>query len=363
MMNQGDSEFFCRTSGPKKSVRPLFTAAALTIAAVASVPQVSLADQGGVSFWLPGTFGSLAAVPQQPGWSLATVYYHTSVDAGGDVAFARQVSRGAITTNFTGNLNANLKADANMVMAIPSYVFATPVLDGQLAVGMAGIFGRANASVDATLTGLGPLGFAVSGGRSDSVTGFGDLYPQASLRWNQGVNNFMTYVMGDVPVGAYNSKDLANLGIGHGAVDGGFGYTYFNPQTGHEFSAVTGVTYNFENSDTNYKNGVDLHLDWGASQFLTKQLHVGLVGYFYNQLTGDSGAGNRVGDFKSRVIGIGPQIGYIFPVGDHQGYLNFKGYKEFDASHRPEGWNAWVTFVISPAAPAPAPAKRIVTKY
>ena len=30
-------------------------------------PQASLADEGGVSFWLPGTFGSLAAVPDPDG--------------------------------------------------------------------------------------------------------------------------------------------------------------------------------------------------------------------------------------------------------------------------------------------------------
>jgi hypothetical protein len=34
------------------------------------------ADEGGVSFWIPGLFGSLAATPQQPGWSLANIYYH-----------------------------------------------------------------------------------------------------------------------------------------------------------------------------------------------------------------------------------------------------------------------------------------------
>jgi hypothetical protein len=49
------------------------------------------------------------------------------------------------------------------------------------------------------------------------------------------------------------------------------------------------------------------------------------------------------------VIGVGPQVGYFFPVGEMQGYLNLKGYKEFDAAHRPEGWNAWLTFVLSPA--------------
>jgi hypothetical protein len=62
-------------------------------------------------------FGSLAAVPQQSGWSFATVYYHTTVGAGSDVAFARQVTRGGITVNFPGNLNATLKADADLVLA------------------------------------------------------------------------------------------------------------------------------------------------------------------------------------------------------------------------------------------------------
>ena len=48
------------------------------------------ADEGGVSFWLPGTFGSLAAVPQQPGWSLATIFYGTSVSAGRDISLSRE---------------------------------------------------------------------------------------------------------------------------------------------------------------------------------------------------------------------------------------------------------------------------------
>ena len=41
------------------------------------------ADEGGVSFWLPGIYGSLAATPLQPGWSFAAVGYHTSVSASG----------------------------------------------------------------------------------------------------------------------------------------------------------------------------------------------------------------------------------------------------------------------------------------
>ena len=37
------------------------------------------ADQGGVSFWLPGAFGSLAATPLVPGWSLGAIYLHSSM--------------------------------------------------------------------------------------------------------------------------------------------------------------------------------------------------------------------------------------------------------------------------------------------
>ena len=58
------------------------------LAAFMIAPSIAAADEGGVSFWLPGLFGSLAAVPQQPGWSLTSVYYHTSVSAGADVARA-----------------------------------------------------------------------------------------------------------------------------------------------------------------------------------------------------------------------------------------------------------------------------------
>jgi hypothetical protein len=174
----------------------------------------------------------------------------------------------------------------------------------------------------------------------------------------------MTYVATNIPVGAYDPNRLANLGIGHSAVDAGGGYTYFNPETGRELSAVLGFTYNFKNPDTQYKNGVDMHLDLGASQFVTKQLQLGLVGYAYDQLSCDSGTGDRVGCFESRVFGIGPQIGYVVPLGTtHQAYFNLKGYREFGDEHRPDGWNVWFTLAISPAAvPPPPPTKPMFTK-
>ena len=55
------------------------------------------------------------------------------------------------------------------------------------------------------------------------------------------------------------------------------------------------------NTSTNYQSGVDSHLDWAVSQFLSQSWQVGVVGYVYYQLTADSGSGDHVGSFKSRV--------------------------------------------------------------
>ena len=353
-----------RRSGRGKSVSPSFPAAALSILVLALTPQASLADEGGVSFWVPGLFGSLAAVPGQPGWSLATFGYNTNVSAGANVAAARSIEVGTLNPTLRASLSASLQADAGFLFVNPAYVFATPVLGGQASVALGGLFGRSTADVNGTLTAsLGPFTAVRFPSIDSGVTGFGDLYPQVYLKWNSGVHNFMVYGFGDIPVGAYESTRLANLGIGHGAADAGAGYTYFDPATGHEFSAVAGFTYNLENPSTNYQNGVDFHLDWAASQFLSKQLLVGVVGYLYQEVGCDSGSGDHVGCFQSRVVGLGPQVGYLFPVGDLQGYLNLKAYGEFAAQDRPDGWNIWLTFAISPAAPASTPAAKAPLVY
>jgi len=334
----------------------------IVLAFLTLLPGIALADEGGVSFWIPGFFGSLAAVPQQaPGWSMASIYYHTSVSAGSNVALAREVEIGRIPANLTATVNANINANVDLGLVAGTYVFATPVLGGQASASLIGIYGANTTSLAGSIAGtlatpLGTIPFSRFDSISSSITGFGDLIPQFALRWNAGVHNYMTYITGDIPVGAYDSTRLANIGIGHGAIDGGGGYTYLNPKTGQEFSAVLGFTYNLMNNSTQYQNGVDMHLDMGASQFLSKQFLVGLVGYAYQEIGCDTGTGDRVGCFQSRVFGIGPQIGYIFPINEqYQGYVNVKGYKEFDSQNRPEGWNAWVSLVITPVMPGQTP--------
>jgi hypothetical protein len=331
--------------------KPTFVVSALSLILNCLIATESRADEDGVSFWLNGSFGSLSAIPLTPGWTFATIYYHTSVTGSGNVAASRELTIGNFNPAVKIGLNVNLEADADLVLLNPGYVFTPPVLGGQLAIGITGLVGHTDTSLDGTLTlSTRRRVFTRHGTLDSTLTGVGDLFPLISLRWNSGVHNVMTYMTGAIPVGDYSHTRLANLGMGHGAIDGGVGYTYLDPKKGHELSAVAGMTYNFENPDTGYRSGADFHLDWGASQFLSEHLQVGAVGYFYDQVSGDTGGNPTLGNFKSRVAAVGPQIGYLFPVGKWQGYMNVKSYWEFGAQNRPEGWNLWVVFSISPPA-------------
>src|SRR5262245_33950905 len=52
--------------------RPTRSALICGAVALACFSSAAKADEGGVNFWIPGFFGSLAAAPLQPGWTLQT---------------------------------------------------------------------------------------------------------------------------------------------------------------------------------------------------------------------------------------------------------------------------------------------------
>lgn len=318
-----------------RSVTNLRASRALTVLSIATVGVLASwtsarADQGGVPFWFSGQFASLAAVPATPGWSLITspYYYNGSADR------TQKFQTGETVT-------AGLETDVLLLLLQPGYAAERRILGGQPYLGLGWGPGNNSTSVDITLSEP-----TLALNRSDSITGGTDLYPFASLAWTKGNDNWMTYVTGGIPVGAYQSNRLANLGIGHAAIDAGGGYTYLNEKNGREFSAVAGATYNWENTHTNVKNGVDSHLDWGLSQFLSASWEVGIAGYVYYQLSGDSGSGNRVGAFKSRVASVGPEVGYVFKFNGQPAYLNVRGYREFRAQNRVEGYALFATISI-----------------
>jgi hypothetical protein len=321
---------------------------ALCLFGLLAHPRDAAADESGVSFWQPGTYDSLAAIPNNPGWSFSVIPYHDTTRAGAAVSAARFLRISVLSPAQVGNVVANSKTFDNYATISAGYTVPLAALGGaQAAFSLSSSVGRSSTSESITILRAGRRDLDAPVNVAGAVTGFGDMTPQLALYWPGDVHNFMLYGTGNIPVGLYNKRQLTSLGIGHAAVDGGAGYTYLNNDTGYEASAVLGVTYNLANPTTLYKSGVDLHVDLAASKYLTDQLFVGPVGYFYREIGCDSGEGAKLGCFRSRVAGAGAGAGYSFPVGNLQAYVNLKAYGEFAARNRPAGWNAWLTFTLS----------------
>jgi hypothetical protein len=287
------------------------------------------ADEGGVSFWIPGQYAqNLIATPPSPGWSVPVSLYYYSGSAPGSAGPSSAIPSGT-------------RSQSWQLSASPTWAPETKLLGGQFALSLSAGYG-CNATQVAT-TGAPVM-------LSQTVGGATDVAPTAMLSWQVRDDSWMAYLTGNVPVGSYGSDRLSNVGIGHGALDGGGVYTYDSDATGHSFSAALGVTYNFINPDTHYRSGLDSHLGLSAMFPLTRGVRAGLSGYVYYQLTGDSGGGDACGSCKSRVAGVGPQLNWTFNVGKQSWSANVRGYWEFWASNHLQG-TAWFATVAIPLGP------------
>jgi len=103
-----------------------------------------------------------------------------------------------------------------------------------------------------------------------------------------------------------------------------------------------------------------MHLDWGASQWLSKTTMIGVAGYLYDQLTDDTYPTDTplgqlrerfLGGFRSKVAAIGPQFAHAFEVGGVPVYTTIRGYHEFWAEHRLQGNDIFLQAVIPLGGP------------
>jgi hypothetical protein len=182
--------------------------------------------------------------------------------------------------------------------------------------------------------------------RTDSVTDIGDisLIP-AMLAWKAGSWQFNTLLTVYAPTGDYEVGRLANAGLNYWTFEPTIGVNYSNEKTGFNMALYTGITINTENEDTNYKTGSVLHTEASITQLLPLgkgYIGVGANAFLYEQVTGDSGEGARLGDFKGRSIGAGPALSYILPMGENTLAAEVKWIPEHDTRKRLEGDAIWV---------------------
>ena len=178
--------------------------------------------------------------------------------------------------------------------------------------------------------------------RSDSVSGLGDLIVQPMLL-NYSVNpdfNINYRISLYAPTGSYQVGRLANAGKNFWTVEPTVGFMYFGQKNGREASVFLAADFNQENPDTDYKSGTQVHVDSTFAQHLplwSGLAGVGLSAFWYQQVTGDSGAGATFGDFKARTTGVGPVFSYIGKAGGNDLLTEFKWLHEMGVEKRLSG--------------------------
>jgi hypothetical protein len=187
-----------------------------------------------------------------------------------------------------------------------------------------------------------PFGSITSVRRKDKESGLGDI-TLIPLMFNYNINkdlntNYRLTIY--APTGDYEVGRLANLGKNFWTVEPTAAITYFGQKNGIEASLFFGMDFNTENTDTNYKSGIQAHLDGTLAQHFPLWggfAGAGVSGFWYRQLSNDSGNGANLGSFKARAHGIGPALSFASKVAEQDIIAEFKWLHEFDNKNRFEG--------------------------
>ena len=308
-------------------IRIAFRLLTLACLFIALVEKGAWAAEGGYSNYVPGTYGDfgMALAPSET-WTLRNdLYYY---DASADRSVRSGQIEAGVDLQFMMNFTALL------------YKPGIDIFGAQFATG---VFVPL---VDLDLDTRFSIG-GMTASASDSATGLGDvtLIPIA-LYWNRGNihTSFAQYII--VPTGDYDTSNLINKGLNYWSFDTNFALTYLNPETGRDLSFNIGHIYNTENDDTDYQTGRELHLDVAFNQFLSEAFAIGLHGFYLKQITGDSGSGALLGDFKAEAAGAGPALLWTTKVGAQEVSFIAKWLHEFHAENRLEGDHVFLSFAL-----------------
>ena len=287
----------------------------------------SRAAEGGYSNYVAGTYGDFGmALPPTQKWTLRDdIYYY-------DASTNRSVRSG----------NLELGADLTFLMNFTTLLYKPDieVLGAQFTVGV--FVPLVDLDLDTSLA-IGGMAQSVS----DSATGLGDiaLVPFA-FYWSNG-NTHMSFAEFVItPIGDYGINNLINNGLNYWSFDTNFALTYLNPETERDLSFNLGYIYNTENNDTDYQTGQEVHLDVVFNQFLSETLAIGLHGFYLKQITGDSGTGALLGDFKAEAAGIGPALLWTTKNGNQDVSIIAKWLHEVHAENRLEGDHIFLSFAL-----------------
>jgi hypothetical protein len=323
--------------------------ASLALGAASLAADETLAAENAAGFYLLGTKTTMAGFVPPPGTYFIDVNYFYAGDASGTAAAGVALRR---LGNLTGlppptlTVQADVKIEGDAQIALPTVLWIAPgkVLGGNMGFGAIVPYGRKAFDVDvdalATLN-LPLLNRTLQVGRQfhfdESTTDFGDPLANALIGWHEGNWHWNIGTLLNIPIGPWSKQKDTNIAFNHWGLDTTGAVTWLDPKIGLELSSAAGFTFNWENPDTDYETGTEFHIEWALVQHFSKTFALGVTGYHYQQVTGDSGVGARLGEFKGRASALGAVLTYSFALGRIPVSTQWTYFHEFDVENRLEG--------------------------
>jgi hypothetical protein len=283
------------------------------------------AEEGGAGHYMPGSTASfIDALPGHPSFAVENVFvfYGANVSASVPLPVGGQTTLGLDATAYGDSLVAFYQTPLELFGGLYAAGAVIPF-----------VWMEAEAQVG---------GFQ----RRDTASGLGDiaLIP-FMLGWTNGPDlkydvRFNIYA----PSGEYDVGALANVGKNYWTFEPMISVSYLSSKIGLELTAFAGVDFNTENEDTDYQTGTQFHLDATVAQHLPLLggvIGIGANGFYYQQITGDSGSGATLGDFEGRTVGVGPVLSYVRQIGKTTLATEVKWLPELDTEHRLKGDYIW----------------------
>jgi hypothetical protein len=308
-------------------MRIRFTAIAVAFFSLSGISAAS-ADEAGFSSYGLGASAFNAGVTPPPGTYLTfgSGFYTATIG-------------GAVTL---GNVTLNAGAHVDFFQAFINglYVPDRKVLGGNFGLSVTVPTGHIDMRADVSVPPLPAVE------RETSGWGLGDITTRAQLGWQSGEFAHTAYVQVVAPSGRYEVGFKPDIGLNRPGIDTGWGFTWTEKTSKLQFNGTFGVTFNFENTATDYQSGTDFHFEWAIGQEVCTGLVIGVAGYDYRQLTGDSGSGAVLGPNEGSVDAIGPALTYTTLVDKTPVILSARFYQEFNADHRWEGNSTTVSGTV-----------------
>jgi hypothetical protein len=307
----------------KHAARGAFCAATIALGVAMIAP--AQADENGSSVYLLGTGGPGAALlPPLPG-----IYIENDIFIydGGSTSTKDFVIGG----NVVADVHADLPANFTTLLWVPS----TNFIGGTLALG--GALPVAAPMMDARAVITGPLGRELDVRRHDSTLAIGDPLATAALGWKSGKFHVALSGLVNIPVGHYREGELANISFHRWAGDVSLAGSWHDPKSGWDVSGKVGLTFNGRNKYTDYDSGNDFHAEAAVEKSLSAKFSLGALGYYFQQVTGDSGSGAKLGPYKGRVFALGGTMAFNTEMGRSPATFRIKVLREFGAENRLEG--------------------------